>query len=350
LPENDFMLKNFIQNFKIPVKFHLLFWGILFVFNVIRFGSLNQDYWYSINSNIVTLSLEIIFTYYTIYFLIERFIVTKKYVHFFVFFSFSLAIFYFIRTGLIYLLVTKDIWPEKIGSEPFTFDHIAEVSIGTIYIVAFAATIKLTYEWLLEKKQNEELQKIQLQTELSFLKTQIQPHFFFNTLNNLYALVINKSPNAPDVVLKLSEIMQYILYEVKEPKVSLLKAINYIYSYLELEKLRYGDQVKSDIEIVGNIDDVEIPPLLFLPFIENCFKHGKINDHIKVDIRFEIQDNFLFFTVINNFENIDNNNSNQGIGIENVKRRLQLLYGENASLTTKINKNKFKVLLKLPIE
>ena len=163
-------------------------------------------------------------------------------------------------------------------------------------------------------------------------------------------MVINKSENAPDVVLKLSEIMQYILYEVKEPKISLLKAINYIYSYLELEKLRYGDKVKSDIQIIGNIDEVDVPPLLFLPFIENCFKHGTFNnDNIKVDITFEIKDNFLFFTVENTFEKNDEKSVKQGIGIENVKRRLQLLYGDNFTLSTTINKNNFKVLLKLPL-
>jgi len=344
------MFKNLVADFKIPIRFHFLFWSTYFIFNVIRFGSLNNDYWYSLKSNLVEFPLSIIYTYFIIYFIIPKFIVKKKYVQFFIYFILSLVIFYLIKTGLIYLLVTKNVWPENEGFNAFTFDHIVEVTIGVLYVAALGATLKLTYEWVNEKRRNEELQKTQLQTELNFLKTQIQPHFFFNTLNNLYALVINKSENAPDVVLKLSEIMQYILYEVKEPKISLLKAINYIYSYLELEKLRYGDKVKSDIQIIGNIDEVDVPPLLFLPFIENCFKHGTFNnDNIKVDITFEIKDNFLFFTVENTFEKNDEKSVKQGIGIENVKRRLQLLYGDNFTLSTTINKNNFKVLLKLPL-
>jgi LytS/YehU family sensor histidine kinase len=202
-----------------------------------------------------------------------------------------------------------------------------------------------------EKGRNDELQKIQLQTELSLLKSQIQPHFFFNTLNNLYALIIKKSPNSADVVLKLSEIMQYVIYEVNEPKISLLKAINYLHSYLELEKLRFGNDIKSSIGIKGNIDDIEVPPLLFLPFIENCFKHGTINnDDIKVDINFEVRDNFLFFTVRNSFQNNNKKYPKRGIGIDNVERRLQLLYDDNYSLKTSINNNNFTVHIKLPIQ
>ena len=340
-----------MSDFKIPVRFHILFWSIYFIFNVIRFGSLNNDYWYSLRSNLVEFPLSIIYTYSFVYYLIPRYIVKKKYTKFFLLFIFSLIIFYLVKTGLIYLLVTKNVWPENSGINAFTFDHIVEVTIGVLYVTAIGATIKLTYEWINEKRKNEELQKTQLRTELNFLKSQIQPHFFFNTLNNLYALVIKKSPNAPDVVLKLSEIMQYVLYDAKEPKISLLNEINYIYSYLDLEKLRYGDTVKSSIEITGNMDEVEIPPLLFLPFIENCFKHGIANnDDIKVDIRFEITDNFLFFTVENTFHKNNEISVKHGIGIENVKRRLQLLYGENFTLETKVKKNKFKVLLKFPIE
>lgn len=257
-----------------------------------------------------------------------------------------------VRTGLSYILVTKNIWPEMEGfHRAFSFDHVVEVTIGAIYVIAFVSAIKLTFEWMREKSKNDELQKVQLQTELNFLKTQIQPHFFFNTLNNLYSLVINKSPNAPDVVMKLSEIMQYVLYEAKEPKISLLKEIDYLYSYLELEKLRYGEKVISDISIEGNIDDLEITPLLFLPFIENCFKHGvKNSDNVKVEISFEIRRNFLYFTVQNTIKKNQLKSVKHGIGIENVNRRLQLLYGNRYILDTGVvDNNIFKVLLKLPI-
>jgi len=222
--------------------------------------------------------------------------------------------------------------------------------IGELYVIAFVTAIKTTSDWIKEKKRLTELERLQMQTELMFLRMQVSPHFFFNTLNNLYALVIKKSPNAPNVVLKLSEIMQYVLYEVKEPKISLMKSINYLYSYLELERLRYGERVKSEINIEGNIDDIEIPPLLFLPFLENCFKHGTNHtEDIKVTIDFAVKDNFLYFTVENNFVKNNDEAPKHGIGIENVKRRLQLLYGTAYSLKTMSKANTYTVKLKLPL-
>jgi len=263
----------------------------------------------------------------------------------------SLVVFYVIRSGLNYLLVSKDLWPEAQGyQEPFTLIHIVEVMVGTIYVVALVSAIKLAYDWISEKRKNDELQRIQLQTELDFLKSQIQPHFFFNTLNNLYALVIKQSPNAPDVVMKLSEIMQYVLYEVKESRIDLLKAINYVHSYLELEKLRYGERVKSEISIEGDIDEVEIPPLIFLPFVENCFKHGvRKEGDIKVNINFAVRDKFLYFSVENSLDEHQDSAPRHGIGIENVKRRLDLLYGKKYNLDTSATDEMFKVFLKLPL-
>ncbi len=345
------MFKNFNLEFRIPIRYHLIFWGSYFVLNFLRFASINNDYWYSLKSNLVEFPLNIIITYVTIYYLIPKYIIKKKYVQFFVELVLLLTLFYFIRTFLNFIMVTKSIWPEAQGNqEAFSLIHFIEVMIGSIYVIALVSAIKLTYDWVSEKKRNDDLQRIQLQTELNFLKSQIQPHFFFNTLNNLYALVIKQSPNAPNVVLKLSEIMQYVLYEVKEPKISLMKSINYLYSYLELEKLRYGERVKSDISIEGNIDDVEIPPLLFLPFLENCFKHGtKHHEDINVSIDFVVKDNFLFFTVENNFIKSHKETSQHGIGIENVERRLQLLYGSSYNLKTSSKGELYTVNLKLPL-
>jgi len=345
------MSKNAFSELRIPLRYHLIFWSTYFILNFLRFASINNDYWYSFKSNLIEFPLNIVITYFTIYYLIPKYILKKKYIQFFLFLILSLVMFYFARTGLNYFMVSKEIWPEAQGyQEPFTVIHVVELMIGTIYVIALVSAIKLTYEWINEKKRNEDLQRIQLETELNFLKSQIQPHFFFNTLNNLYALVIKKSPNAADVVMKLSEIMQYVLYEAKEPKISLSKSINYLYSYLELEKLRYGNRVNSEISIEGNIDDVEIPPLLFLPFLENCFKHGtKHDEDIKVNIDFAVQDNFLYFTVENNYVKYKVENSKHGIGIENVKRRLQLLYGTKYSLKTRSTENIYTVNLILPL-
>jgi LytS/YehU family sensor histidine kinase len=250
-------------------------------------------------------------------------------------------------------LINKDVWPESdTPQKAYSFNHILVVFLIGIRDVALVTTIKLTADWIFEKRRSEQLQEVQLRTELNFLKTQIQPHFFFNTLNNLYALSIEKSDKAPEMILKLSEIMQYVLYDAKEPNISLLKEINYIHSYLELEELRFGNTVKYNLDIVGNINDVFVPPLLFLPFIENCFKHGtRENDHMTVEINFKKIKEQLFFSVKNNFNGQSSilKNSKHGIGILNVKRRLKLLYQENYILKTDIFEQEFNVNLKIPI-
>ena len=335
-----------------PLKYHFIFWIGYFMINFVRWGSYFNDYLYSLKSNLVEFTIHIPLTYFHIYYLIPKLIAKRKFAVYLIAALGSLMVVYIARTELNLLLVTSNIWPEAIGAQKaYSFNHIVAVTIGEIYVVALVTSIKLTSDWIYERKKNESLKELQLQTELKYLKSQIQPHFFFNTLNNLYYLTIKKSEKAPDVVLKLSEIMQYVLYDVKEPKIGLLSEINYIQSYLELERLRRGDKITSEIQIEGNIDDINIPPLLLLPFIENCFKHGgKNNNKVALDIKFENSKNEqLIFSATNNFNVNTTKEKKFGIGIENVRRRLELLYHNRYSLETKIIDNTFNVLLKIPI-
>jgi sensor histidine kinase YesM len=337
----------------IPTKYHILFWVCYFTFNVIRWGSYFDDYWYSFRSNIVAFPPNILLAYFNIYFLIPKFILKKKYRSYILYFSISLLLIYVLRTGLIYFLISENIWPEAYeAQDTFSFNHLVVVLLGELYIVALATAIKLAVDWIYERKRVEKLEEIQLKTELDFLKSQIQPHFFFNTLNNLYALTIEKSDIAPSVVLKLSDIMQYVLYDVREPKIRLYDEIKYIQNYIDLERLRYGDRIDSNTEIKGEISNIMVPPLLFLPFIENCFKHGvKANDKIEVEISFEMLKNkILLFKVVNSFDQLTNMDSNQGIGIQNVKRRLELLFKKTFKLKTTIDKKEYCVELKIPVE
>lgn len=342
-----------IKNGYIPFLYHIFFWLSYFTFNVIRWGSYFDDYWYSLKSNLVEFPLHILIVYFNVYYLIPKFILTKKFKRYIFFLLVSLGFLYCIRTGLNFLLVTKSIWPEAEGSqEAFTFNHIVAVILGELYVVALASAIKLTFDWVYERKRADSLQKIQLKTELNFLKSQIQPHFFFNTLNNLYALTLEKSSTASTVVLKLSDIMQYVLYEVNEPLILLYDEINYIQNYLDLEELRFGDKVQAKINIEGDIDEINVPPLLFLPFIENCYKHcAKDSNEIHIDIAFEVLKNkMLKFKVANTFDHLNEFDKKHGIGIENVKRRLELLFNNKFSLKTRIKKQRYLVTLKIPVQ
>jgi LytS/YehU family sensor histidine kinase len=288
--------------------------------------------------------------YFHVYFLLPKLLFQKKIISYVLFFFIALAIFYLVRTELIFLFINENVWPEsQTLQKAYAFNHILVVSFIGIYDVALATTVKLTTSWIVDRKRMEEMKSMQLKTELQFLKAQIQPHFFFNTLNNLYALTLEQSKQAPDVVLKLAKIMEYVLYDAKEPKTQLINEIKYIQNYIDLEKLRFQDNVNIQLDLRGDLDDCEVPPLLFLPFIENCFKHGpKGDDNSNVMIGFEVEDNILKFFTKNNISTSMTDEKNHGIGNKNVLRRLELLYADKFTYISKIeNKN---YIIKLTIQ
>lgn len=167
----------------------------------------------------------------------------------------------------------------------------------------------------------------------------------------MYALTLDKSDNAPRLVIKLSDMMQYVLYEVNSSKASLLQEINHINNFIDIEYLRYGDRVESEMDITGNLEDAEVPPLLFLSFVENCFKHGlRENDKVKINMSFEITNkSYLEFKLSNNFNPNISQNQNNGIGIANAKRRLKLLFYNDFILETTINDDKYNLFVKIPV-
>ena len=336
----------------IPIKYHVIFWVGYFLFNVLRWGSYFGDYVYSIKSNLVEFPIHILAVYVNIYFLIPRFILKKKYWNYIASLFLMLAFVYLLRTGLNYLLVTKEIWPEADSAGKFLeINHIIAVLLGELYVIGFVTAIKLIIDWSIEKKRNERLAKLQLSTELKFLRTQIQPHFFFNTLNNLYALTLSKSDNAPQLVLKISEMMQYILYEVKSDKTSLLQEISHINNFVDISRLRFGDNIESNLDITGDIEDVEVPPLLFISFIENCFKHGlNGNEKVTIDMSFHrVSPDYLEFKLSNTFNPDAHKTDGQGIGIINTQRRLGLLFASDFILETTIINDTYNLFLKIPV-
>ena len=349
--KNIITLSNNKTQTTIPLKYHILFWIGYFLFNVIRWGSYFGDYWYSFKSNSIEFPIHIIVVYINVYFLIPRFILKSKYWSYLGSLLGILILVYLVRTGLNYLLVTKEIWPEAEDSGKFLeLNHVIAVILGELYVIGFVSAIKLVIDWSIEKRKNEALAKLQMSTELKYLRTQIQPHFFFNTLNNLYALTLSKSDNAPRLVIKLSEMMEYILYEVKSSKASLLQEINHINNFIDIECLRFGDRVESKLQITGNIEDVLVPPLLFLSFVENCFKHGlKDNDKMILELSFEVVDkNYLEVQISNNFNPKISESS--GIGNTNARRRLNLLFSNDFKMESKIENETYNLFLKIPIQ
>ncbi len=200
--------------------------------------------------------------------------------------------------------------------------------INVIFTVITTMVLKLVKQWYSDQKTTKDLQQEQLQTELKFLKSQINPHFLFNSLNNLYALTLSKSDSAPEVVLRLSNILRYILYESNEGYVSVRKEMEHVKDYVAVEKLRLGMGVTIDIDIDDAIQDDPVEPMLFLTLVENAFKHSEdiLPENRFIRIHAKSLDTGFRFLIENTFSPSKRDSETGGIGLENIKKRLNLIY------------------------
>jgi sensor histidine kinase YesM len=337
---------------KQPVVYHSLFWTIYFIFNVIRWGGYNNDYLYAFKHSLIEFPLHAAFAYCNIYYLIPNFL-PKKY------FQYISLILIGVALVVLSRLLVESIVGVFPSAPPYiTYQYVLEMVIGEVYVQGFITALKLLLDWGKNQKRMRALEKSNFETELDFLGSQVQPHFFFNTLNNLYSLTLDKSDLAPETVLKLSELMSYVIYDGKQKKVLLSREISYIQNYIDLEKLRFGNKLKTKFEVKGHINDQQVAPLLLLPFIENSFKHGAGNGikEIKIDIGLEVSHGDVTFTVQNlKYEKLQAPAANpyhhighNGVGVENIKRRLELIYGKNYQLDIRDDPDKYTVKLKIP--
>lgn len=224
--------------------------------------------------------------------------------------------------------------------------------------IVIVLTYALKYTLIAFITQNEllRLQKEKLELELNALKSQIHPHFLFNTLNNLYSLTLKNSEKASEVVLKLSDIMRYVLYQANENKVLLNKEIAFVKNYVDLQKIRYNKKYTISFEVEGKIEEQTVAPLLFIDFVENAFKHGlekRFNDGF-VDIKFIYNKDNIALNVVNSKGQSDNDAEKQtyeqsGIGLTNVKKRLALIYGEKHQLEIKDSEETYIVNLNIDL-
>jgi sensor histidine kinase YesM len=262
-----------------------------------------------------------------------------------------------LKFNLTYYLVSNNVWPEgPVPTNKLTLNYTIDMMIGELYVITFATAIKITLDFLKEHKRVADLEKAQLETELLFLKTQISPHFFFNTLNNIYSLAVEKSKKTPKIILRLSELMRYLLYETANKRQTLENEILCIQNYIDLERIRHNDELEVSMSVSGDIQDKEIAPILLLTFLENAFKHGahKNIGEVKIDINLTIKKDFLYFTISNPMplktEHEERFSSSSGIGLENVKKRLALGYNKNDyKLSFENDQNMFVVSLKIKV-
>ena len=317
-----------IHNYKYLKRNKKTALGVLVLF-VLFFVALAIDTFMQLPDNPITFILLISFWVGTAYLLAPKFF--KKYWKLIAVFYVPLFIYF------IYLrLFSGDL------------EAYLEIKKKIPFVVFFISIPILFALWLFEQwKWLQNLKAEKSNAELSLLRAQINPHFFFNTLNNLYALTIKNSKQAPEVILKLSDMMRYTIYEGEKEKVKITDEIEYLNNYIELHKIRY----KKSVEITFNhqIDtDQTVSPLLYIILLENAFKHGidSLSENAFVNINLYEKDNAIYFEIENNFDAKEKNESS-GIGLKNLKKRLSLVYKNNHELKTSITKDIYKTTLKI---
>ncbi|MCV9388220.1 sensor histidine kinase [Reichenbachiella ulvae] len=332
---------------------HIFFWLSYVCFYAVLWGSYDEQYLMSFNVQLMFLPVKILVTYYTLYILLPKYILRGRWLPF---------IFLFIASsftgGTIYRLIAYYIeyplyYPEYIDGNPLNFYKIIKGILGIYTVVFLALVIKLLKYWYQSQQDRQILAHEKLDAELKFLKTQIHPHFLFNTLNNLYALTLKKSDYAPEVVLKLSDLINYMLYECNAPKVLLDNELNFIKNYIEIEQMRHGDDLDIKAMINGDSTNVYIAPMILLPFVENSFKHG-INEELNkswIDFDLTVTDHEMILKLANSKSQTQQlRQGTQGIGLKNVKRRLELLYKNDYHLHIDDQPGSYTVVLRIALK
>ncbi|HLP72594.1 MAG TPA: histidine kinase [Bacteroidales bacterium] len=226
--------------------------------------------------------------------------------------------------------------------------HLMGYASSSVFMVFLSLGLKVLERQTRIEKMQEEMEKAKLNTELAFLKNQISPHFFFNTLNNIYSLIGINAEDSQRAVLKLSKLMRYLLYESEQGNVMLGNEIEFMKNYIDLMRLRMNERISLNVEFPSGYEDVSIPPLLFIPFIENAFKHGISNRGKSfINISLNLSKQGLEFACSNSNANREKADKRPGIGLENVTKRLNLLFPGKHDLRINRNKETFEVILKV---
>ena len=311
---------------------HVLWWCFWLTLYAVVNGLHFNSYGDFLQLELMMMTVKIPYAYFVVYFLMPRLLPQKRYV------TLVVCIVGLALVGaLIIIEINKSIFTTLYG-QPMTFWSVKTFYriLDLIYGVSLVVIIKMLQQYVQQKRANEQLKEEKAQAELQVLKNQLQPHFLFNTLNNIYAMVLTREEEAADSVLRLSAIMSYMLYECREEWVDLEKELALIRNYIELEKLRYGNRLDLSMEVAGNPKGKMLPPLLLLPFVENAFKHGASVSEKCAWIRINLQatDSTLVFLVENSLSEpaAPDPSLKSGIGLVNVKKRLELLYPQRHQL------------------
>ena len=334
------------------ILLHLMFWIVVTVYYTFFFGHQGGYYWYTYRFIVIFIPITMGTTYFFNYFLIPRYLLKKQIWTFalFSFYTFVLS-FYLISLAIFPFLILSDKEVNFVTLDKSILD-IYFLVVGLYTVILIAVLIKLLKYSFERQNASLHLQNEMKDAELKMLRMQINPHFLFNTLNSIYTLSLKKSDRTPEVVLKLSEMLNYLLYECNAEFVMLEKEIEFIRNYMYLQQIRFDHRLMVKMDIQDGFGNDQITPNLLMPFIENSFKHGvgRQREQARIYIQIKNENHLLVFCVKNTKPmQSDNDQQPGGIGIKNVQRRLKLLYSDKHSLSIEDKHNEYIINLDLDL-
>lgn len=333
---------------------HILFWICTLLLFSLFFGMEGSKFQTQMAFSGFLLPVTMATTYTFIFNLIPNYLLPKRYFEFGLYslYTFIISAVFIISSAFYGLVIILDLnWNDNFPISKSLFYII--ITIYLIVVIASAFSL-LKYNYSSAAKNNElknrilEAQLKLKEQELQYLKMQIHPHFLFNTLNTIYGFSIMQHEKTPEMILELSDLLDYILYQTKKPLVKLEDEITHIRNYINLEKKRFQDALELEFNCHKIPSNIEIAPMLLLPFVENSFKHGKgIEGELKISIYLKLEAEELDFRIINSVQNSSGIKATEGIGLKNIIRRLDILYGDDYELKIEKKKKSFSVYLKL---
>jgi len=338
--------KTFLQHFLVHMVLWLLYLGLLLYPFIAGLRPISSDL-------PMRFFFMVLLFYFNYYYLVPKILLkntTLRYV------SISILIVLAISIALYFGFPQEERILRNVGkaiegrSRNLPFGRFFFTLLGLLVPFVISVVLRIYVEW----KRNEDLRKIveteKVHSELQFLKTQLNPHFLFNSLNAIYSLSVKKSPDTSEAIINLSELMRYMLYEADKDFVPLRKELEYIQNYVQLQRLRLSDSTDVTLNISGEYKEKAIPPLLFISFIENAFKYGTdYEGKTSVKINLLIENESIHLNVLNKIGAFKKKSKSSGVGLENIRNRLQLLYPHSHQLIVKNDGHTYKVDLTLKL-
>lgn len=343
---------------------HLLFWFVYhYMWWAIGIGSVKEA---AYNIFFPPYNVKFLFyfvfqaaaVYFNLYYLIPKFLEKRKYLTYLFFFGLTIIITVLIITSgyFVAAYAANSTLLELFGDQTFVTLLKSGPLSSTLASMTLAMSIKLAKKWIKLQQRQQLLEKEKVETELKFLKSQFNPHFLFNTINSIFVLIHKNPDMASESLANFSDLMRYQLYECNESKISLNKEINYLQNFIDLGKLRLDNTVK----VITNIEDqiygnVSVAPFILMPFVENAFKHVSQGAHQKnwISINFHFSNEKILFEVANTIIHYDDKSDdlmkNNGIGLKNVQRRLDLVYHDQYELSIKKTEGIYKIRLEVTL-